>query len=171
MGNHLAADLAEATQTIGDLQEPVFVQGRDIASDIPAVAQDFGGFVRPAKVAPHHVGTAHKQQAGLTHRQGGETLRINNSHANAWQRMADLAALAPDLSKTRGAEIVRVYGNHGGAFRGAIPFQRPDPKLVVKSSREPLGQFFRAGHEQAQTAEIFRRTTTRVQLQEGRCGK
>ncbi len=67
--HHLAADLAEAAQAVGDLQEAVFVNGRDVAGDIPAVAQHFGGLVRAAKVALHDVGAAHQQQAGLADRQ------------------------------------------------------------------------------------------------------
>ena len=66
--NHLAADLAEAAEAVGDLQEAVLVNGGDVAGDIPAVAQDFGGLLRSAEVALHDVGAAHEQQAGLADR-------------------------------------------------------------------------------------------------------
>ncbi len=63
--HHFAADLAEPTESVGDGQEPVFIQRGDVAGDIPAVADDLGGFVRPAEVAGHDVGAADEEHAGL----------------------------------------------------------------------------------------------------------
>ena len=63
--HHFAADLAETAQTIGDLQEAVFVTRGDITGDIPAVAQDLGDFLRMAELPLHNVGSTHQQQARL----------------------------------------------------------------------------------------------------------
>jgi len=42
--HHFAADFAEAVQPVGDLQETVLVERRDVAGAIPAIAQHLGGF-------------------------------------------------------------------------------------------------------------------------------
>src|SRR5215831_1543200 len=60
MRDHLAADLAEAAQPVRDLYEAVFVHGRDIACNVPAVAQHLCGFFRTTEVTPHDVGAADK---------------------------------------------------------------------------------------------------------------
>ena len=44
--HHFAADFAEAAQTVGDLQKAILVHRRDVAGDVPAVAQHLGGFLR-----------------------------------------------------------------------------------------------------------------------------
>jgi len=36
--NHFAPDFAEAAEPVGDLQEAIFIEARDVAGDIPAVA-------------------------------------------------------------------------------------------------------------------------------------
>ena len=63
--HHLSADLTEAREPVRDRQETVFVKGGDIAGHVPAIAQHFRGFVRPAEIALHDIGSAHEQQTRL----------------------------------------------------------------------------------------------------------
>ena len=45
---------------------------------------------------------------------------------------------------------------------------RANTEVIFESLRNAVRQFFRAGHNKAQAAEIFRRAAARVSVQEGR---
>src|SRR5438034_7106428 len=66
--DHFSADLAETAEAVGDSQEPVFVQSRDISRHVPSVAQNFRGLFRAAEIPLHDVGPAHEKQSGLPQR-------------------------------------------------------------------------------------------------------
>ena len=78
MRHHFPADLAEAAQAVGDLQEAVFVERRNVAGGVPAVAQDFGGLLRLAEVATHHVRATHEQQAAMEQRWREDAQRLGH---------------------------------------------------------------------------------------------
>src|SRR5271170_3618038 len=80
--------------------------------------------------------------------------------------MTDATAFRANLPKTGSAKIMRIHGNDGSAFRGAISFERPDAEAILESERKSLRQFFGADDHVFQAAEIFGRTAPRVRLQE-----
>src|SRR6266571_4585796 len=80
--------------------------------------------------------------------------------------MANLAALGADLAKTGGAEVIGVHCHGGRALGAAVAFERTNAELFLERSRKAIRKLFRASHHDAQAAEIFRRTTAQVQLQE-----
>ena len=166
--HHFAADLAEAGQPVGDGEETILIERGDVAGDIPAVAKNLRRLLRFAEVTFHHVRPAHEQQARLANGQWLECVGIDDAHADAGQRMADLAALGADLAETRGAEVARVHRHGRRAFGQAIAFERADAELVLKRLRDAVGQFLRAGHDELQAAEIFRFAAADVHLQERR---
>ena len=67
--HHFAADFAEAAQAVRDREEAVFIFCRDVAGDVPAIAQNFRRFLGLAEIALHHVGPAHEQQSRRAGRQ------------------------------------------------------------------------------------------------------
>ena len=98
-------------------------------------------------------------------------VRIDDAHADARQRMADVSALRAHLAKTRRAKVARVHGDHGRAFRGAVAFERPDAEAVFECLRQTFRQFFRADHHELQAAEILGRAAPRIRLQKRRRGQ
>src|SRR3989304_2312425 len=113
MGNHFSADLAETAQSVCDRKESVFVNGRNVSGNVPAVSQYFGRFIRPAKVALHDIRAAYEQQSRLIHAQWIHSLGIHDPYAYARQRVADLAALGSNLTKAGCPIIARIHGNCG----------------------------------------------------------
>ena len=82
MRHHLAADLAEARQTVGDRDEAVLVDGRDIAGDIPAAAHRLVGEVLLIQVAEHDIGSFDEQQPGFAWAEGFAAIGIDRP----WRR-------------------------------------------------------------------------------------
>jgi hypothetical protein len=126
--NHLAADLAEPAQPVGDADEAVFVHRRDVAGVVPAVDQDLGGLLGAVQVTLHHVRAADQEQARLIERQRFQGLGIHDANADPRQRVPDAAPLGPHLSKGRGAKIGGVDGHGRRALRAAVTFQGSIPK-------------------------------------------
>ena len=126
------------------------------------------------EVALHHVRAAHEHQAGLAERQifpAPRIFRADDAHAHARQWMADFPAFGADLLEPGGAEIRRVHRHHRRAFGAAVTFERADAEMFLERRGQPVGQFFRAGHHQAQAAEIRRRAAAQVELQKRRRGQ
>src|SRR2546430_9977501 len=69
--------------------------------------------------------------------------------------MTDAAALGPNLPEGWRAKIDRVYGDRRRTFSAAIPFVRTDAKMILEGLRNAVGQFFGAGHNEAQASEIL----------------
>src|SRR2546429_4280878 len=69
--------------------------------------------------------------------------------------MTDAAALRPNLPERCRAKIDRVYGDRRRTFSAAIPFVRTDAKMILEGLRNAVGQFFGAGHNEAQASEIL----------------
>src|SRR5579862_39416 len=153
--NHFAADLAEAAQAIGDADEAIFINGGDVAGVVPAVVQNFGGFFRLVEVALHDVGTSDEEQTRLVDGLNGLRFRIDGAQHNSGKRMANAAALGPHLAEERGAKIHSVHSDDRRAFSAAIAFERPDAELVLEGFSDLSRQFFRAGNDVAEAAEIF----------------
>ena len=82
--------------------------------------------------------------------------------------MADFPPFRADLMKTGGAEIGRVHRHRRSAFGAAVAFERADAEMLLERRRQPVGQFFRGGHHEAQAAEIRRRAAAQIDLQERR---
>src|SRR5947209_8028021 len=85
--------------------------------------------------------------------------------------MPDAAALRADLSERRGAEVDSVHGDDGRAFRAAIAFERTNAEVILERNGHALRQFFRAGHDEAQTAEFFGSAAAQVGVEECRSGE
>src|SRR5204863_7579407 len=69
--------------------------------------------------------------------------------------MTDAAALRPNLPERCRAKIDRVYGDRRRTFSAAIPFVRTDAKMILEGLRNADGQFFGAGHNEAQASEML----------------
>ena len=63
MRDHLTTDLGEAREPVGDRQESVFIQHRDVSCNVPAIAQGVGRQVFTSQVPLHDVGTPDQQHA------------------------------------------------------------------------------------------------------------
>ena len=111
VGNHFAADFAEAAKAIGDAQESVFIDGGDIAGVVPAVVQDFCRFFRTIQVANHDIGSADEEKTGFIDGKGFAGVGIDDAYADSGKRMADGATLGTNLTEVGGAEVVGVDGN------------------------------------------------------------
>jgi len=171
VGNHFAADFAEATKAIGDTQEAVFIDGGDIAGVVPAAAKNFCRFFRTIQIANHDIGPANKKQARLIDGKGFAGFRIDDANANAGKGMADGATLGADLTEVGGAEVVSVDGDHRGAFRAAVTLEWAKAEVIFEGLRDALGKFFGAGKNDAQAAKSFGRAAAGVGVEEGWCGK
>src|ERR1700722_5353952 len=112
VGNHFSADFAEAAEAVGDAQESVFVLGGDVAGVVPAVFQNFGGFLRKVQITDHHVRPAHEQQPRLVHGESFAGIRINDADTDSRERMADSAALGSHLAEIGGTKVVGVDGDY-----------------------------------------------------------
>jgi hypothetical protein len=154
MRHHFAANFAEATQAVGDLNETILVQRGDVAGGVPAGLQHGGGLFGFAEIAEHHIRAAHEQQPGLAERSGRFGFRVHDAHTNARQRMTDFAALGPDLPETGSAKIVRVHRHGGRTFRAAVGFKRANAELIFECGSESVGKFFRADRDEAQSCRI-----------------
>src|SRR5881296_788869 len=85
--------------------------------------------------------------------------------------MTDAAALRPNLPERCRAKIDRVYGDRRRTFSAAIPFVRTDAKMILEGLRNAVGQFFGAGHNEAQASEILGGAAAGVGIQERRRGE
>src|SRR5438552_2437035 len=61
--NHLTCNLAEAAQPVGNFDESVLVDRRDIPGDVPAIMEDFRRLLRLVEISLHHVRTSHDEKA------------------------------------------------------------------------------------------------------------
>src|SRR5262249_46211318 len=122
--HHLTADLAEAREPVGDGEEAVLIDRREIAGVIPAVAQDLGGLLRLAEIAQHDARSFDFEQTRLIESAGLAGLGMHDAHRDARQRMSDLATLGADLAEARRAEITSIHADHRRAFRSSITLIR-----------------------------------------------
>ena len=76
-----------------------------------------------------------------------------------------------DLADARAAEIGAVDGHDGGAFGAAVAFERADAEAFLEGRGKAVREFFRAGHHDAEAAEIARGAAAQVELQEGGRGE
>ena len=70
--HHFAGDFAEAGEAVGDVHEAFVVEQRDVAGDVPAVAEDLGRALGLVEIAEHAVGALHQQQTFRIGRQRAE---------------------------------------------------------------------------------------------------
>ena len=61
--DHFTADLGEAREPIGDRQESVFIQRRNVARNVPAIAHGIGRQILTPQVPRHDIGTSDQQHA------------------------------------------------------------------------------------------------------------
>ena len=144
MRHHFAADLAEARKPIGDGEEAIFLHHGDVAGGVPAVVQYFGGLLRLAEIALHHVWPLHQQHARSA---GGDRLagiQIDDANGDARQWMADFAAPRSDLAESRSTEVAAIDRDHGRAFCAAVSFKGTNAKGVFEGQRDAICKFFRA---------------------------
>ena len=174
VGHHFAADFAEAIEAVGDLEEAVFIEGGDVAGAIPALVEDFGGFFGAVEVAAHDVGAADEHEAGLAEGDVGFAVGLvdgDDADADAGEGMADGAAFGADLTEAGGAVIVGVDADGGGAFGAAVAFEGADAEVFFKGEGEAVGEFFGAGHDEAEAAEIGGGAAAQIDLEEGGGGE
>jgi hypothetical protein len=148
--HHLAADLGEAREAVGDAQEAVVVEQRDVARDVPAVAQGLVREVVATEVALHHVRAADEQHARRVGREVDEGVGIDDAAHDAGHRLADVAAAPSGLVETGGAEVGVAHGDDGRALGGAVALERPDAELVLERVGEAVRELLGAGEDEAQ---------------------
>src|SRR5262249_55614907 len=165
--HHFSADFAEAGETVGDAEETVLVGSSDVAGVVPAIAQDFGGFLGFVQIAAHDVGAADEEQARLIDAERLVRIGIDDFDGDAREGMADGAALGTDLAECGGAEVGAIDGDDRGTLGAAIAFEWTNAEAVFEGLRDALGEFFRASHDEAEAAEIFRLAAARVSVEEG----
>ena len=171
MRHHLAADLTEAAQAVGDREEAVRVHRRDVAGRVPTVSQHLGGFLRLPQVALHHVRPLDEQQPRPTKRNRRLGIGIDNARDHTRQWMPDATTLGSDLPKAGRAEVTCVDRHHRRGFSRAIALHRPKAKSILERSGQALRQFLRTGQYKLHATELLRRASAHVDLQERRCGQ
>src|SRR5581483_8296581 len=169
--HHFTADFAEAAEAVGNAEKSVFIHRGNVAGVVPAIPQHGGGFLGLVKVAAHDVGATHEKQSGLVNAEGLERFGIDDLDGDAGERMADAAALASDLPERGGPEIATIDGDDGRAFGAAITFERANAETILEGDRDAFRKFFRASHDEAQAAEIFRFATAGVSVEKGGSGE
>ena len=103
--------------------------------------QHFGGLLRAAKIALHHVRTFHQQHARIPGVSGSLRVRIDDLHADSGQRMADFSAARADLAESRRAEVAAVDRDDGRALGAAVAFQRTNAKSIFEGQGHAVGSF------------------------------
>src|SRR5207247_7077678 len=91
--NHLAADFAEPAQAVSDADEPVFIDGGDVARVVPAVLQDLSRLFRLLQVPLHDVGPADEQQTRLSDGHRLASSGVHDPHTSSRQGGTDAATL------------------------------------------------------------------------------
>ncbi len=99
MRHHLAADLREAREPIGDRQESVFIQRGDVAGHVPTIPHGLLRQILAADVAVHHVRAFYEQHAGFSRRQHLERVGVDDAHGHAGKRLSDGASTRRHLIK------------------------------------------------------------------------
>ena len=161
--HHLACNLAEARQPVGDPDEPRVVDGRDVAGDIPAVPECLAGEIRFTEIAGHPVRTVHEQQPLLANQRPLACLRIHDHRGDTGQRAADRST--PRACVPGVGHVHRHDRRHLGA---AIAFGQLDAELLLERRRDRLAQPLRADNRQAQMGELVRQALAHVGPAEGR---
>ena len=95
-------------------EEAFVVEQRDVAGDVPAVAEDVGGALGLVQVAEHSIGALHQQQPFGVGRQRREGDGVHDARRHARQRVADGARLVCRSGVSLPAlEVGRVDRDHG----------------------------------------------------------
>ncbi len=87
--DHFTANFREAREPVGDRQESILVQGRNVAGDVPTIAHGVGRQIRTPQVPLHDVGASDQQHAWSVGWQWGEAVGIDDLHRHAGERLAD----------------------------------------------------------------------------------
>ena len=116
--HHFAADFAEAAQAVGDLQEAVLVHRRDVAGDIPAVAQDLGGLFRAGRGSPasrsgraRASGRAGRRGSLPLHGSSGSTMRTLTP-GSGWPILPRLAPTCRKPAERKSCVLTATAGAH-----------------------------------------------------------
>src|SRR5450759_3084672 len=171
MWHHFAGDFAEAREAVGDAQEAFVVEQRNVAGDIPAVAEDFGGALGLIEVAQHAVGAFDQQQAFGIGRQRRESDRIHNARGDAGQRVAHGAGLVAGLGLLAGAVVGSVDGHCRGHLGAAVAFQQFHAELFAERIGGRLAQLLGAHQDVAQAGEFLGRAFANIGGAEGGSGE
>src|SRR3970040_1126843 len=161
MGNHLAADLAEAGEAVRDTDEAVLIDGGDISGDIPAVSHDLRRLFGLAKIAEHPIGAFAQEQSLFPGWEGLTGFGIYRPYRDAWQGMPHRPSLEARLAVSAPLEILRVHGNHGCQLGASVSLQEVQTVLLLQRPRDGFAQLFGAGNGNPgranPSAEHFRR--------------
>src|SRR5207247_9507189 len=94
--------------------EPVRVESRDVAGDIPSVGcDDLAGLFRVIEVARHDAGAFDDEHPFLIGAEGLERIRIHNIDAHTRDGQTDRAALVTHLVLPAPHVALRLDGDHG----------------------------------------------------------
>ena len=109
-----------------------------------------GRQVLTTKIAVHHIRSFDEQHAGRAGRQRSEAVRIDDADGDSRERSPDGSAPGRRLKKSCGSEIRAIHGDDRGAFRDAIPLDRPDAEPVFEGLAEAEGKFLRSRQDDPQ---------------------
>ena len=134
--NHLAGDLAEAREPVGNADEAIVVEPRDVAGDIPAVAQALPRFA-PAGPDSRACGSVPSPAAGpsVVRRQRLEASPDPRScAATPGSGCPTVPGLCPTCVSSPVFEVRHVDRDHRRHFRAAVSFQQLHAELLAKAA-------------------------------------
>ncbi|OQA25608.1 MAG: hypothetical protein BWY59_01709 [Verrucomicrobia bacterium ADurb.Bin345] len=167
--HHLAPDLAEAREAVGDRHEPVLVHDRDVAGVVPSVAQHLRGLLRVVEIADHDVRPLDEHQPGLAGRNPLAGLRVHGFDRDAGQGMAHAAEANAGLPDAVDLDIRDAERRHRREFRRAVAFERADAELFLERVGHARLELLRADDDVAQRREVLGFRAPQVRQQERRC--
>ena len=167
-GDHLAADLREAREPVGDRQVAVVVDPGDVAGRVPTILQHLGGQLVAAEVAAHDVRPGDLEEALFAGAERLAAVEVDDAQRHSGQRLADGAAARTGLVDARRTEPRRIDGDDRGALGRAVAFERADTEALFEGRRDAIGKLLRAHDDEAQGTELTRATAANVDLQKGR---
>src|SRR5687768_1292352 len=134
----LAANLGKAALATDDGDEPILIDGHDVAGVVPAVLEDGVGQILLVQIAQHHVRPGYPQHAAFARFQHGAGLRVADFDPDA-PRWASDGSLAQDRAGlTQRASGWNVGGDDRTQLSGAIALEGTDPELALERIRNRL---------------------------------
>jgi hypothetical protein len=168
VGHHLAADLAEPRQPVGQEDEAVVIDHPDVARRVPPVLHDRRSQRRLVQIAGHQVRPLDEQHAGPPVERAVARVLIDDFHGHAGNRMADRARLHPGLRFGAVAEVRPVGGDDRGHLRAAVAFVQREAEPFPEGGGERRPQFLGADDGVLEVRELLGGAPAEVRLAERR---
>ena len=136
--NHLAGDLREPAEAVGNLQETVGVDIAQVAGRVPAVFFDLGRRLGTVQVADHHLRSLDGDHPLGACGQINARFGVDRLHGRARQGLTDRAqAIAADLASVGHHDVIgHVDRDDRRKLGAAVALDRVDMKRVLDVSRQ-----------------------------------